>query len=93
MSCVIAVLLVNSGTMQYYLEGSRRAVMGIAQQLKSYHPAPLEHAAAVMNRPLHARGPGGDRWSLHTAGLNKTGCASRLHGSKWGRRADPDWNW
>ena len=45
--------------------------------------APLEHALArqpeVMSRLLHVWGPGWDRWSLHIAGLNNMGYATRLH--------------
>ena len=33
----------------------------------------------VMSRLPHVRGPGWDRWSLHIAGLNNTGYATRLH--------------
>ena len=43
-------------------------------------PAPLEPAAGV-SRPLHVRGPGWDRWSLHIAGLNNTGCATAPNGA------------
>ena len=42
-------------------------------------PRALEPAVGVMNRLPHAQGPGQDRWSLHIAGLNNTGCAIRLH--------------
>ncbi len=47
-------------------------------------PAPLEPAAGV-SRQLrwHAcvRGPGWDRWSLHIAELNNTGCATAPNGA------------
>jgi hypothetical protein len=42
-------------------------------------PRALEPAVGVMSRLPHAQGPGQDRWSLHIAGLNNTGCAIRLH--------------
>jgi hypothetical protein len=49
-------------------------------------PAPLEPAAGV-TRPLHVRGPGWDRWSLHIAGLNNTGCATAPNGAGGPTRA------
>ena len=51
-------------------------------QLNYYYyrgTAALEPAVGVMGRPPHAQGPGQDRWSLHIAGLNNTGHATRLH--------------